>query len=135
MQSWGLLYLQLTLTASNAVRQILLTQSREIFIVKSPKTLKGTAVLFPLLLSDCLSLPGFSKLLYTTTGTLPVQSPPVFQRPAHWLIPPINQCSLLYQDSLFFPRGQVASWHFVFWVLIWLFEYMDTFTVTSKLLK
>lgn len=56
-----------------------------------------------------LSLRCFSKLLYTPTGPLRVQSPPVFQRPAHKLIPPINQCSLLYQDSLFFPRGQVAS--------------------------
>lgn len=43
-QSWGSLFLQLALpspTASSAVRQTLLTQSGERFIVKSPKTLKG----------------------------------------------------------------------------------------------
>lgn len=101
------------------------------------KDLKGKLLCCtpPTLLSDCLSLRCFCKLLHTPTGPLCVQSPPVFQRPAHKLIPPIKQCSVLYQDSLFFPRGQFASWHFVSWVLIWLFEYMDTFTVAYKLLK
>lgn len=139
MQSWSLLFLQLalpSLTASSALRQILLTQSREIFIVKSPKTLKGNyyAAHLP---ASCLtaSLYAVSLSYYTHPQDLCVFKVHLSFKGQ------LTNSYLQSTSAASYIRTASSSLevkllpHFVSWVLIWLFEYTDTFTVASKLLK